>query len=139
MGEDLTKKLPESDSDKLNLILTTARNLEGRFEKLEIRVGNIDTRLQSLEQKVEQKLHDTRPILKVVADIAQLQAGQQRLEEGQEAIRGEMRELNVTVRQVNRDQIVINDVMRRIQLDFHNIDERLYRLEANRNPANSST
>jgi hypothetical protein len=28
---------------------------------------------------------------------------------------------------------VINDVARKIQLDFHTIDERLHRLEVNRN------
>ena len=73
------------------------------------------------------------------AEINQLQAGQQRLEEGQQAMRAELSELNTIVRNVNRDQIVINDVVRKIQLDFHVTDERLHRLEVNRNPRNSST
>jgi predicted nucleic acid-binding Zn-ribbon protein len=129
MNEDLTKKLPQSDSEKLTLILTTVQNLEVRLEKLEQWVDNIDSRLQRLEQKVEQRLYDTRPIWhKVVADIAQLQVGQQRLEEGQEALRREIRELNSSVREVSRDQIVINQVIRQIQLDL-----------INRNPSNSST
>jgi len=119
MSEDLTKKLPTSDSDKLNSILTTVQAME--------------TRLGKLEQKVEERLHDTRPIWhKVVADIAQLQTGQ-------DAMREQIGELYSTVRDVNRDQIVINDVMRRIQLDFHKIDERLHRLEINRHQRNSST
>ena len=161
MSEDLTKKLPKTDSEKLNLILTTTQNLEKRFdkletkvesidsrlekielrvekielrvEKIELRVENIDSRLQVLEETVELRLHDTRPIWhRVVADIAQLQVGQQRLEEG-------LHKLNSTVRDVSRDQIVINDSLRGIQLDLHTFDERLHRCEMNQRPSNSST
>ena len=147
MSEDLTQKLPKSDSEILLLILRTTQNLEVRFGKLETRVENIDSRvenidsrvekidsrLEGLEEKVEQRLHDTRPIWhKVVADIAELQAGQKRLEDG-------FRELNSTVRAVNRDQIVINDSLRRIQLDLHSFDERLHRCEMDRRAPNSST
>jgi uncharacterized phage infection (PIP) family protein YhgE len=144
MSEDLTKKLPNSDNDKVNLILTAVQNLDtlvrSSIGDLVTWVGNIDSRLQNLEHKVEQRLYDTRPLWhKIEADIGQLQAGQQRLEAGQEALRVQMSELNSTVREVNRDQIVINDVIRRIQLDFHTIDERLHRLVINRNPQNSST
>lgn len=132
MSEDLTKKLPKTDSEKLNEILTTIHNLEGRFD-------NFETRVQQVEQTLEQRLHDTRPIWhKVVADIAQLQAGQDRLEEGQKILREKMCELNSGVRTINRDQIVSNDVLRRLQMDLHSIDERLYTLEV-RNRQNSST
>ena len=168
MSEDLTGKLPKTDSEKLNLILTTTQNLEKRFDKLEtkvegidsrlekielrvenielrvekielrvenieLRVENIDSRLQVLEETVEHRLHDTRPIWhRVVADIAQLQVGQQRLEEG-------LHKLNSTVRDVSRDQIVINDSLRGIQLDLHTFDERLHGCEMNQRPPNSST
>ena len=126
MSEDLTGKLPKTDSEKLNAILT--------------RVNGIDSRLEQLEHTVAQRLHDTRPIWeKVVADIAQLQAGQKRLEEGQAHVREQLVEINSRVRDVNRDQIVINDVMRRIQMDLHTVDERLYKIELNRCQRNSST
>ena len=132
MSEDLTKKLPKSDSEKLNEILTTIHNLEGRFENFETRVNGIDSRLQNVEQTLAQRLHDTRPIWhKVVADIAQLQ-------EGQNLLREAVGEIGSTVRDVNRDQIVINDSVRKIQLDFHSINERLHKLEV-RNRQNSST
>ena len=133
MSEDLTQKLPESDSEILLLILRTTQNLEVRFGKLETRVENIDFRLEGLEENVEHRLHYTRPIWhKVVADIAELQAGQQRIEEG-------LSKLESTVRDVSRDQIVINDSLRRIQLDLHTFDERLHRCERNQRPPNSST
>jgi len=135
MSEDLTDRQPRGETDKL--ILTAVQNLDalfrGSFDQLVSWVSSIDARLKHLELKVEQRLHDTRPIWhKLVADGEQLQAGQQRLEEG-------LRELNTTVRDVSRDQIVINDSLRRIQLDLHTFDESLHKCEANRRPQNSST
>jgi hypothetical protein len=127
MSEDLTKKLLQSDSDKLSVILTTVQSLDqrsmaaetqfgtfdARLEKLEIRLDNVSSRLQNLERNVRQRLYDTRPMWhKVVADISQLQSGQQRLEEG---------------------QFVLNDAIRKIHRDFHDIDERLQRLELSQN------
>ena len=133
MSEDLTKKLPASDSDKLTLILTTVQSLdkrslaveaqfgtfEARLEKVEIRLDNVGSRIQRLEHKVDQRLYDTRPMWhKVMADIVQLQGGQQRLEEG---------------------QTVLNDAVRKIHIDFHDIDQRLQRLERRHDRQNSST
>ena len=135
MSEDLTQKLPQSEGE--TLILTAVHNLDkhvrSSFDKLVSWVGSIDGRLKDLKQKVDQRLHDTRPIWhKVVADIALLQQGQERLEEG-------MGELNATVRELSRDQVIINDVIRKIHLDFHNIDQRLHKLELKHDKQNSST
>lgn len=140
MSEDLTQKLPGSDSEMLNLILTTTQNLGRRFDHLE-------ARLQDLEKKVEERLYDTRPIWhKVVTDIAQLQTGQDslaaniaELQSGQHGLRSLIFELSSKVRDVSRDQIVINDAIRRLHLDFHVLDERLHSLLINRNQQNSST
>jgi DNA anti-recombination protein RmuC len=116
MSEDLTKKLPISDG---GAILTA--------------IKKIDDRLQRLEQRVEERLHDTRPMWNRVADdILQLQGSVERLETGVERLEKGQGELRDHMREVNRDQIVINDVVRKIQLDFHTIDERLHRLEVNR-------
>ena len=123
MSEDFTQKLPKSGNDE---ILTAIKDLDTHVTK-------IDNRLQNLEKKVDERLHDTRPIWhRVVADIAQLQAGQERLEKGQVAMSADL------VR-VSRDQIVINDSIRKMHLDFHTIDDRLRRLELNRNQPNSQT
>ena len=133
MSQDLTNKLNLDDSDKLTLILTTVQNLdrrstatdirfgtvEARLERLEFSFNNFHSRLQHLEQRVEQRFYDTRPIWhKVVDDFGQLQQGQERLEQG---------------------QAVLNDAIRKINSDVHAIDERLQRLEINRSPKNSST
>ena len=117
MSEDLTKRLSVNDKDE---ILTAIKNL--------------DTRLGRLEQKVDERLHDTRPMWhRVVDDFGLVQTSLERLEKGQGELKGHILELSSTVREVGRDQIIINDVVRKIQLDFHTIDERLHRLEVNRN------
>src|SRR5688572_3918733 len=80
MSEDLTRNLPSSDGEKLTQILSTLQRLDSRVERLEPSVERLNSRLGSLEQKVEERLSDTRPIWeKVQVDIADLQAGQQRL------------------------------------------------------------
>jgi prefoldin subunit 5 len=125
MSEDLTKRLPPGDKDE---ILTAIKNLDSRINNLDTRrgsldtrLGSLDTRLGSLEQKVDERLYDTRPMWhKLEADITQLQAGVERLEKGQVELRDHILDFGRAVRDVNRHQIVINDVVRKIQLDFHN-------------------
>jgi len=80
MSEDLTNKLPKGADNVASILLS------------------IDSRLQRLEQKVEERLYDARPIWqKVVADIAQLQEGQRELQAGH-------RELQQGVRQLHEGQ-----------------------------------
>ena len=119
MSEDLTKKLPTSDSDKLNSILITVRSLEGR--------------MQLLEQTVEERLHDTRPIWeKVIGDIAQLH-------EGQEFLRKEVHEIRTSQRDASRRMSVFHDTLISIQADYRDIYDRVRGLETNRNHKNPST
>ncbi|HET6974186.1 MAG TPA: hypothetical protein VFH96_09195 [Pyrinomonadaceae bacterium] len=130
MSEDFTQKLPKNGNEE---ILTAITKIDNRLQSLEQKVDGLENKVVGLEKKVDERLYDTRPIWhRVVADIAQLQAGQERLEKGQLAMSADL------VR-VSRDQIVINDSIRKIQLDYHTIDDRLRRLELNRNPSNSST
>ena len=130
MSEDFTQKLPKSRNDE---ILTAIKDLDTHVTKIDNRLQTLEGKFDNLEKKVDERLHDTRPIWhRVVADIAQLQVGQQRLEEGQLAMRAELSN-------VARDHIVINDSIRKMQLDFHTIGDRLCRLELNRNQPNSQT
>jgi hypothetical protein len=110
MSEDLTKKLPTTDSDKLASILTTVQALEGRMERL--------------EQKVEERLYDTRPIWdKAIADLAQMRESQEflrkELHESQESLRKEVHEgqefLRKEVHEIKTSQ---RDALRRMSV-FH--------------------
>ena len=110
MSEDLTKKLNTSDGDA---ILTAIKSLDSHvrrsIDNLVTWVGSIDSRLKRLEQLVEERLYDTRPMWQSVeADIAQLQAGQSGLSSE------------------------VRDAVRKFNLEFHAIDERLHRLEIDR-------
>jgi len=127
MSEDLTKKLP-SDSEKL--------------------LQQIDSRLQGLEQKVEERLYDTRPIWqKVVADIGQLQEGQVQLQEGQtrleadvRGMRGEVHEIKVSIRDIYYKMEVLNDTMLNVQGKHKDVDRRVRELEQHpKKPTNSET
>src|ERR1700752_1942593 len=114
--------------------------LEKKVVGLEKKGGGLEKKVDGLEKKVDERLHDTRPIWhKVVADIGELQASQKRLQESQSAMRVQISDLDSLVRTVNRDQIVINDVIRRIQLDFHTIDDKLHKLTVTHNQQNSQT
>jgi uncharacterized phage infection (PIP) family protein YhgE len=137
MSEDLTKKLPKTDSEKLSLILTTVQKLE--------------TRVDNLELKVEERLYDTRPIWqKVVADIAQLQEGQAqlhegqtrlqeglaqlhegqaRLQEGQDRLEGEMRDVKITMRNAVRHVEILNDTVLKIQGEYRDFSHRVLDIE----------
>ena len=134
MSEDLTKKLPRTDSEKLSLILTIVQNLEMRVGRLELRLDNFEKRFDTLENKVDERLYDTRPIWqKVVADIAQLQEGQKRLE-------GDVREIKTSVRDISLQIGVMNDTMLAVQAKHRDLDIRVREFEQRQQkPSNSST
>lgn len=120
MSEDLTKKLPRTDSEKIALILTTVQNLE--------------TRVTNLENKVEERLYDTRPIWqKVLADITQLQEGQTRLE-------GEVRDIKISLRDVTRSIGALYETGIRIQAECRDLNHRFLDIELEQQKQrNSST
>ena len=142
MSEDLTKKLPSSDSGKI--------------------LQQIDSRLQSLEQKVEERLYDTRPIWqKVVADIAQLQQGQVQLQEGQvqlqegqvrlqegqvqfqeaqSRLEGDMRDIKISMRDMTRKIGGLYESMVGIQAEYRELNHRTLDIELEqRKQRNSQT
>jgi hypothetical protein len=109
MSEDLTKKLPASESEKILSILKA-----------------IDTRLKTLEQTVAERLHDTRPIWqKLVTNVGEL--------------RSEVTKIRTSQRDVLRRISVVNDTLLGIQADYRDIYDRIEGLETNHNAPNSST
>jgi hypothetical protein len=126
MSEDLTKKLPPSDSEKLTLILS---------------------RLDKVEETLEERLYDTRPIWqKVVADIAHVQSDIAHLQEGQDALRAAQDTLGADVGEIKKSMRdvyyrfdVLNNTMLAIRADQRDIYDRVRTLESNSNPTNSQT
>lgn len=123
MNEDPTHRLPNAQGDALSQILSAVQSLSNR--------------VAGLEQKVEERLYDTRPIWeKVQADIAQLQDGQQslaasqkRFEEKLEALHDEMR---AGFRNLKRQFSILNDTFLEVRADYKDLDARVYKLEGER-------
>ncbi|MGA9995269.1 MAG: hypothetical protein WBP93_07645 [Pyrinomonadaceae bacterium] len=127
MSEDSTQKLPASQDVTLAQVLSAVQSLDTKVQGLDARVQSIDTRLQALETKVEERLHDTRPIWeKVIADIAQVQ-------EGQESLRKDVRDVRTEMRDMNRKFSIFNDTLVQIQADYRDIYDRVRDLERQRN------
>jgi hypothetical protein len=68
MSKDLTRNLPPSDANKLDQILIVVNGLDIRLEKADVRSEGFELRLSKLEQTVDQKLYDTRPIYRDIYD-----------------------------------------------------------------------
>lgn len=123
MSEDLTKKLPSSDSEKIALILTTVQSVETRVDRLEVR-------FDGLEKKVDERLHDTRPIWeKLRADIARLE----------ENMSTEFGQVNNSLRDIYYKMDVLNGTMLNVQANYRDVDRRVRELEAHQKPTNSQT
>ena len=111
--------------------------MRSSHENLITWVSNIDSRLRHLEQKVEERLYDTRPIWqKVLADINQVREGQAQLEK---TLRAETGEIKNSLLDLYRGQGVLNDAILKLHRDYHQIDGRIHELEFEHNQQNSST
>src|SRR5688572_25675873 len=127
MSEDLTNKLPASDSEKLTLVLSTVQALAASVESFEQTVKMDIGFLQRGQLRLEQK-HE-----KLVADTAQLKEGQGRLEEGQQSLRFDVRAMRDDMNY--RFLILSGNTL----ADIRHLHERVTRLELNQNPLNSQT
>jgi len=134
MSEDPTKRFDnQAEGKKLTQILTVVQELDGRLAGVEARLG-------SLDQKVELRLYDTRPIWeKIQTDIAQIHAdivglkeGQQRLEQGQELSQGEIRNIKTQLRDFNSKFSSFNETLVSMQADYRDIYDRVRDIERQR-------
>ncbi|HYN84424.1 MAG TPA: hypothetical protein VER32_04180 [Pyrinomonadaceae bacterium] len=67
MSEQTTQSLNGGDSFETR-VLAEFVNLNNRMTSFEARLGSIDARLTALGEKVETRLHDTRPIWEAVLE-----------------------------------------------------------------------
>lgn len=115
MSEDPTKQMPNED---LRLILA--------------RLDSIDARLTKLEDKVDQRMKETRPIWeRALAEIAEVR---NEMREGFEKSNGELEklraELNTGLRRVDRQIDVLNRSFLEVRADMRYMDERLIKIES---------
>lgn len=120
MNEDSTQNLSSSHDETLRQILAAVSDLQIGVKDLQVRLG-------SLEQKVEERLYDTRPIWeKVVADIEQLQKGQHALQENFQGLHDEMRK---GFRDLKRQFSILNDTFLEVRADYKDLDRRVFQIE----------
>ncbi len=66
MSEDLTQNLPPRSFEER--VIAEFAALNRRFDSLEARATSLEGRLTSLEEKVDARLHDTRPMWEAVQE-----------------------------------------------------------------------
>jgi len=115
MSEDLTKKTPDTESDLLTLILTIVKKLD----KHETILTLILDRLDKLTSRVE------RLEIRVYAIEARFESFE--------------RTIKHSVHNLEGGQLVLNDAIRKINIGFLDVNERLQRLEPQNKPTNSQT
>ena len=162
MNEDLNNKPGPNTDDNVALILMAVQDLT-------FRVGRSEQKFEDFAEKLDRRLNNTDAILhKVVADVAHLQEGQQRLEQGQARLeerqgrleerqgRLEERQGRLEERQESLEEgqsslrSELTAFRRHVDEQFRTLsgtvegryrdhEQRITRLEANTNQANSQT
>ena len=106
MSEDLTNKLPGNGSQTLASVVKVVQELTVRVEKL--------------DQKVDERLYDTRPMWEHLATKVDLfQEGLQELRKGQDDLRDELRKGQDDLRdELRQGQNDLRDELRKGQADL---------------------
>jgi archaellum component FlaC len=112
MSEDSTKQLPNED-----------------LRRILARLDSIDERLTKLEDKVDRRLQETRPIWEQV--LARLEGLENDLRaEMREGFEKSRAELNTGLRRVDRQIDVLNRNILEVRADLRYLDERVNKLES---------
>jgi chromosome segregation ATPase len=130
MNPDNTQNFSASDSEKLSLILTGVQSLAVRFDNVDARFNNFDSRLLHVEQTVNElrdgqiRLHET---------VLQIKDGQRQLQQGQDFLGGEVHSLK---REVSERLRVLSGAT---NAEIKELDKRVTRLELERHPPDPQT
>jgi chromosome segregation ATPase len=109
MSDNPTQEMPDS------------RSFE---ERVLTRFDNLDGRLTALEDKVDSRLRETRPIWEAV--LARLEAIENRLENSDNRLEG----LEKGLRAVNRSIKVLHEDVINVRMEHKDLDERVEKLES---------
>jgi chromosome segregation ATPase len=121
MSEEITRPLP---NDVLQLILTRLDSMDKRLDSIDSNVHSLDARLTAVEEKVDRRMQETRPIWeRALAEIAGLRA---EMQEGFEKVHGE---LNHGLRRIDRKVDILNHDIFEARADLRHLDERVTKLE----------
>ena len=122
MSKDLTQKLNGSIDDKLDRLITAVQSVDSR-------VANVESRLESLEIKVDERMKETRPMWEAL---------QAQLTDLRESQHQQFTELNASQEKGFRrfdhamDQVAGNQ--NRLHADQAELESRVYKIEKRLNP-----
>lgn len=118
----ILEKLEKLDAmeSKMNGMGSKMDVMETRQRHIETGIINLGTRLESLENKVDDRLYDTRPVWEGV---------QAQISEMREEMRERFDNLEGEVKDTNRRMRVLNDTMLSMQADSLALEDRLEKLE----------
>ena len=125
MSEDLTNNLARNDADKLNTVV-------GAVQELTFKV-------KTLDQKVMERLHDTRPMWEqMVTDVGELKEGQQRLQQsnlqlqqGQQRLEQNYLQLQEGQQRLEQNYLQLQEGQQRLEQNYLQLQEGQQRLEQN--------
>ena len=120
MSEDTTRQLPD---DGVRLILARLDTMNSRFDSMDARLDSMDARLTTLEDKVDRRLQETRPIWEQV--LVRLTAIEERLTN----VEGELTKLGARVKKVEDEVFMLRRRFRDWSSDIGKLEERHEDLE----------
>ena len=136
MSEDLTKKQPETDSQKLTLILTTVQALTDRVESAESLGPLLHKVVDDISQLREGQIELRTDISKLRDGQIELRTDILKLQESQSALSTEVRALR---RDIEHQFSNVHTDLIMIKVDHRDVHDRLTRLELSSTPPNTQT
>ncbi len=122
MNEDTTRDLPDSRSFEeriFNYLEAMEARMKADMLEMKIVINDINRRLATLEEKVERRLYDTRPIWEgVQAQLGVMQEQISALHEQSEATQAQIAEVQVQVAEVQAHVMGIEERVMRLDGKF---------------------
>ena len=114
MSEEPTRDAPHG--------LTFEERVFARFDALDTRLSGVDSRLTQLEEKVERRLHDTRPIWEQV--LARLDALDTRMGNLEAEVRIGFRRLSRGISVLSKDVIEVRSAQEDLEARMDKMEDR---------------
>jgi DNA repair ATPase RecN len=120
MSEDRTQNLPRGD---LSEVLSILRSIDGRLI-------NVENRLTALEEKVDRRLQETRPIWEqVLVRLTNVEEGLANVKEGLAKVEARLERVEDEVDGLSRKFSVFNKDILKLQDKQEDMKERLDRID----------
>jgi chromosome segregation ATPase len=130
MSEDTTQRLPD---DGVRLILARLDSMNSRFDSMDARLDSMDARLMALEDKVDRRLQEARPIWEqVLVRLTNIEERLTGVERELVGIKERLTKVEEEVYGLNRKVRIFSVDITKLQDKDDDLEERLKQMEAER-------